>query len=167
MKSEIEQARDILRAALEASGGGPLDEDETLVTMAERAALHLDGWRSAAAKAAQRIRQIVEIPAQTPERARIERVGLELVTELERARAIHGDQIKLPISHRPTEWSVIGLDLEITARLDLDKAPSWAAILLEEVGGTLGAMDDPEALRAELVQVGAMTIGMIRRLDTP
>lgn len=57
-EEEIRRARSILRAALEASGGGPLDADEALVTMAERAALHLDGWMDVAERWAAVIAQI-------------------------------------------------------------------------------------------------------------
>lgn len=62
-------------------------------------------------------------------------------------------------------WVPRGEALEFTARYSLsEETVSWAAILAEEVGEALQA-DDPEALRAELVQVAAVAIQWAAAID--
>lgn len=61
-------------------------------------------------------------------------------------------------------WSSLIERLERGAREELEIAPSWGPILLEEVGEALRAGDDA-ALRQELVQVAAVAVAWIEALD--
>lgn len=93
----------------------------------------------------------------------------EVAEELAAARHKHGLQ-----HHRPhlggyqqrVAWERIGITVENQARYYLEETrqASWAAILAEEFGEALRA-DSFENLRAELLQVAAMAVAWIDRLD--
>ena len=59
---------------------------------------------------------------------------------------------------------VAGELLEQDARRDLDQAPTFSAILREEVGEALQEID-PVGLREELVQVTAVAVQWIEAID--
>lgn len=61
-------------------------------------------------------------------------------------------------------WAALVALAEAEARASLHRGPTWAAILLEEVGEALQE-DDPARLRAELVQVAAVAVAWIQALD--
>lgn len=92
----------------------------------------------------------------------------EVRRELEDARRQHGLQHDVPhFGARDTSdrhWHAIGEQLEETARGVLHRDPSWAGILCEEVGEALRERN-PIALRAELLQVAAMAIAWVDKLD--
>lgn len=90
-------------------------------------------------------------------------LAAEAVDELRRARAVHGVQHGLPSFGTTVDWPEEGRVLEDQARGELQATPSWAAIFTEEVGETLRA--DPQELRGELVQVTAMGLGWLSKLD--
>lgn len=99
----------------------------------------------------------------------IEGVAAEAVAEVYRAREIHGKQHGLPSfdagdGRGQDVWEHVGRVLEDDAREMLDDEPSWAAILAEEVGEALQA-EDPGHLRGELIQVAAMALAWVDRLD--
>jgi hypothetical protein len=54
--------------------------------------------------------------------------------------------------------------LESAARYSLDRAPCWTSILAEEVGESMQA-ETIEELRAELVQVAAVAVCFVDRID--
>jgi len=104
---------------------------------------------------------------QPPHPDELERLALEAVAELRRARGVHGIQHGLPdygTRNGPRYWKDEGAILEDRARTSLREEPAWAGILVEEVGEALGAETTAE-LRAELVQVAAMALGWIDRID--
>jgi len=87
--------------------------------------------------------------------------------ELDRSLKKHGDQMGQPIlltGEPTTTWRQFGQQIEKAARYQLSSLPSWYAILMEEVGELLQA-DDLESARAEAVQVAAMAIRLIQRID--
>jgi hypothetical protein len=92
----------------------------------------------------------------------------EVYEELDNGRRKHGVQHELPsFGEGPRgskRWTLAGDSLEEFSRRYLDEDPSWAAILGEEVGEALQERD-PVKLRAELVQVAAMAVGWISKLD--
>ncbi len=55
-------------------------------------------------------------------------------------------------------------EVEHVGRWALEEGPSWAAILLEEVGEAV-AEEDTAKLRAELVQVAAVAVAWIEAID--
>lgn len=61
-------------------------------------------------------------------------------------------------------WAALVTLLESEARASLHRGPTWAAILLEEVGEALQE-DDPARLRAELVQVAAVAVAWVEAID--
>ncbi len=57
-----------------------------------------------------------------------------------------------------------GAELESMARQILEGHPSWAAILMEEVGEALKT-SSVEDLRAELVQIAAVAVAWVEAID--
>lgn len=69
---------------------------------------------------------------------------------------------------RAALWAATGKSIERQARFDLDESKgqgdNWAAILMEEVGEALQALDGSD-LRGELIQVAAVAMAWVQHLD--
>lgn len=102
---------------------------------------------------------------------RQERIVQEIIAERDRQDAKFGDiesRLTMPstvLDRRSFETEIIGLKIEQYARASLGRAPSWTAILAEEVGEAFQELDRPERLRAELVQVAAVVVAWIEAID--
>lgn len=82
----------------------------------------------------------------------------------ERARQKWGQQNHPDAPAWVGVWAPLVERLERAAREELEIAPSWGPILLEEVGEALQAAD-LKTLRAELVQVAAVAVAWIQSID--
>jgi hypothetical protein len=110
---------------------------------------------------------------------RMRHIGREVLDEVERSIAKHGVQDHVGMgtgSHRiplvvidPGAGTAIAARLAQRAKAATDKASesgkvTWRHILLKEVFEAI-ASDDPFELRAELVQIAAVAVKMVDRVD--
>ena len=61
-------------------------------------------------------------------------------------------------------WHLLTADLEATARQELERSPTYAAILMEEVCEAMRE-SNADRLRAELIQVAAVAVAAVAALD--
>lgn len=97
------------------------------------------------------------------------RIFHAVVDECDRADKKHGEQLDT-LSLRGIGAMTYGLPPAIEAKATTDLQfikgrGTWGDILVEEVCEALDEVNDPAALRAELVQVAAVAICWIRKLD--
>lgn len=93
----------------------------------------------------------------------------EVLNERFRAIAKHGEQLDVPNGDDDTD-SVQECPSGSLAKMLTDKAfqngrGTWAHILIEEVGEALDELENPQALRTELIQVAQVAISWVVKLD--
>lgn len=92
-------------------------------------------------------------------------VVVEFWMEADRARDKFGDQDHLPLGCGHSDYRVFADSRRaITNARAADGRVTWKDVLLEEVYEAL-AESDPQKVRAELVQVGAVAARMVLAID--
>ena len=114
------------------------------------------------------LRAVKDLVVETMDVSRVEGIAAEALDELERARKKHGVQHERPLftstGDHAQAMADIGPRIEGLARAAMAGGACWDAILLEEVGEALQERNAAK-LRNELLQVAAMAVAMIDRID--
>lgn len=135
-----------------------------------------DNIRAIVARLQQHVTSVRESMTAVVESGHQARVLCDVAEERARQREKHGDQRHLPDGTAPMRWSIaFGSNVSI-AREERDilqrncrvaaaaQRVTFRDILLEEVAEAF-AEDDPEKLRAELVQVAAVAVQWVEAID--
>jgi hypothetical protein len=124
-----------------------------MLTLAQDPSFHDDVFASLASDEVWAESQPVSQTSSVLAEVRIERAAQDLKWG-EQNHPFFGDE----------QWHLLVVDLEAAARQELERSPTYAAILLEEV---CEAMREPNAdrLREELIQVAAVAVAAVEALD--
>lgn len=93
------------------------------------------------------------------------RIVIDALVEVERSTEKHGDQRHRPIGTEPTVFAPLRDNAQMVVDSGLaDGSATWTQIISEEMFEAF-AEAEPEAVRAELVQVLAVVIKAIDAID--
>lgn len=120
-------------------------------------------------------RQVDAFVAEFARKIKANKVAAEIVAGVNRAEAKHGDQSHLPDGTgpdlEPAQTGGTGRNSEwaLFCKYQTDKRTAagevtWFDILIEEIAEA-AERDDPEALRAELIDAGAVILKWILAID--